>query len=121
MHFLNEQRRNELVSNLVGLSMPTDMARRHATYSDHLPTLDKLLSELVARLIERSHQFRQITNPEQRRNFEVHFKADMYVLSAYTSEATDRCLPAAKLPKTSKAVAAATEFITEFNNGRQIH
>ena len=121
MHFLNEQRRNELISQLMQISMPVDMARRHATYSDHLPTLDKLLSELVARLIERSVRFRQMTNVEQRRNFEAFFKADMYILSAYTGEASDRHIPGSMLPKTTRAIGAATATVAELGSLKRMH
>jgi hypothetical protein len=112
MHFLREQRRAELIENLTALSMPVELARRCASYSDDLSFLDGILCDILDRVSERCAEIAQ-ADEQERRKLTAFLQADLLIFSAYRDEANERRLSKVMLPRTREAIIMSITAIEQ--------
>ncbi len=120
MFFLSKKRRDELIAELIALTMPRQRAEDIANVLDDLGLVDSCISQVIQRLggwcqnLSKAAQQHDDDNIQKWRTF---ITADLLVLDAYLGEINDRRLPKDMFAKAVE-VALATILVLNHCGGR---
>jgi hypothetical protein len=102
--FLPNQAQVALVDGLCKLGLPSDVARKYASYPDHMPQLDQALATLVERIAVRSLRLKELYGCEAFESQSAYLEVDLTVFSAYLDEVTARGMSQEAFHQTNRAI-----------------